>query len=111
MAHNGTTNILSAEGNEMFSRRGHGDGAATHTQLLADVPSTAKRVTFGRGPYLGRLLRKTTAVGLTFLCMGCTALPGPLKKLPTPFGPSAKEQALRKQVEADSFPTARQAGL
>lgn len=35
-------------------------------------------------------------------CTGCGSLP---------FAQSPKERALRKQAEADSFPTAQQAGL
>jgi hypothetical protein len=46
---------------------------------------------------------KVVTVGLVLLSTGCSSLPVPL------FG--SKEQVLRKQVEADSFPTAKQAGL
>jgi hypothetical protein len=52
-----------------------------------------------------------TAASLLMFSIGCSSLPGPLKWLPTPFGEGAKTQALRKQAEADSFPTAKQAGL
>jgi len=48
---------------------------------------------------------------LTLVCVGCTSISGLPKKLPNPFDQSAKEQSLRKQVDADSFPTAKQAGL
>jgi hypothetical protein len=58
---------------------------------------------------MGRLLR-LTVVMLVAWSAGCTSTPAPLKKLPLPFA-GHKEQALRKQVEADSFPTAQQAGL
>jgi hypothetical protein len=60
---------------------------------------------------MGRLLRRLTGVVLMLLCAGCSSTPGPLRKLPIPFGSHSKEQTLRKQVEADSFPTAKQAGL
>jgi hypothetical protein len=43
--------------------------------------------------------------------VGCTALPGPAKHLPNPFGPSMKERALKKQVDSDPFPAAQQGGL
>jgi hypothetical protein len=60
---------------------------------------------------MSRLPRWLTIVALVLCSVGCTAAPGPLKKLPLPFGGGMKEQALRKQVDADSFPTAKQAGL
>jgi hypothetical protein len=59
----------------------------------------------------GRLLCRMAVVALLLWCLGCASTPGPLRKLPTPFGSHANDQALRKQVEADSFPTAKQAGL
>ncbi len=46
------------------------------------------------------------ALAVTALSAGCAA-PGAL----WPFGPSARDQALRKQVEADPFPSAKQVGL
>lgn len=46
----------------------------------------------------------------TMLLAGCTSVPGPLRKLPV-FRNKAEEQTLRKQVEADKFPSAKQAGL
>jgi hypothetical protein len=49
---------------------------------------------------MGRRLCRLTLVALMLLCAGCSV-----------FGKSAKEQSLRKQVEADSFPSAKQAGL
>lgn len=58
---------------------------------------------------MGRLFCWLTVV-VALWCAGCTSAPGPLKKLPLPFG-NSKEQSLLKQVEADSFPTAKQAGL
>ena len=57
------------------------------------------------------MLHRLTLIALTLFCLGCSAAPGPLKKLSIPFVGNAKEQSLRKQVEADSFPTAKQAGL
>jgi hypothetical protein len=58
-----------------------------------------------------RRLYRSTVVALILLCAGCTSASGPLRKLPIPLGGNSKEQTLRKQVEADSFPTAKQAGL
>lgn len=49
---------------------------------------------------MGRQLGRLTVVALMLLCAGCSL-----------FGKSAKEQSLRKQVEADSFPSANQVGL
>ena len=57
------------------------------------------------------MLYRLTLIALTLFCTGCSAAPGPLRKLSIPFIGNPKEQALRKQVEADSFPTAKQAGL
>ena len=60
---------------------------------------------------MGRRLCRLTVVVLMLLCVGCASTPGPLRKLAIPFGRGSKDQLLRKQVEADSFPTAKQAGL
>ena len=57
------------------------------------------------------MLHRLTLIALTLLCLGCSASPGPLRKLSLPLIGNSKEQSLRKQVEADSFPTAKQAGL
>jgi hypothetical protein len=54
-------------------------------------------------------LRWMAVFAIALNCVGCASTPGPLDKLPIPFG--SRDQALRKQVEADSFPTAKQAGL
>ena len=51
---------------------------------------------------LGRRLSRLVVVVLSLLCAGCASVP---------FLGNSKEQTLRKQVEADSFPTAGQAGL
>ncbi len=59
---------------------------------------------------VSRLLCAAMAVALTVVLLGCSAAPAPLKKM-NPFGQSAQEESLRKQVEADPFPTAKQAGL
>ena len=59
----------------------------------------------------GRLLCRLTVVMLTVLCLGCSSTLGPLGTLLNPLAANSKEQSLRKQVEADSFPTAKQAGL
>ena len=58
-----------------------------------------------------RLLYRSAAVVAMLCCLGCASAPGPLSKLPIPFGGNAKDQSLRKQVEVDAFPTAKQAGL
>ena len=50
-------------------------------------------------------------LGAVLLAAGCSLLPGPLKKLPGPLGRNSADESLRKQAEADSFPTAKQAGL
>ena len=52
-----------------------------------------------------RLCRLAVIVPM-LLCMGCAS-----GRLPLPFGRHSSDQALRKQVETDSFPTAKQAGL
>jgi hypothetical protein len=56
-----------------------------------------------------RRLGCSLVIGL-LVWAGCAGAPGPLRKLPA-FGKNAEEQALRKQVEADPFPSAKQAGL
>jgi len=73
---------------------------------------SVRRVTTGRDGRAGisRLLAGLMAVGLTVLFLGCTAAPAPLKKL-SPFGANSQDESLRKRVEADPFPTAKQAGL
>jgi hypothetical protein len=58
-----------------------------------------------------RLLCRFGAVGLMLLGVGCSSASKPLQSLPNPFGPGAKDELLHKQVQADSFPTAKQAGL
>jgi hypothetical protein len=58
---------------------------------------------------IGRLLRGATVAGLTLLLVGCSDVPGPLKRL-SPLGHS-QDESLRKQVEADSFPNAKKVGL
>jgi hypothetical protein len=67
-------------------------------------------VTTARKQLTGRAQRlcRSTVITLILLCTGCTSARGVLQKLPIP---DAKQQALRKQVEGDSFPTAKQAGL
>jgi hypothetical protein len=49
-----------------------------------------------------RFLRCWIVLMLMLSCLGCGALTGPF---------FAQDKSLRKQVEADSFPTAKQAGL
>ena len=59
----------------------------------------------------GQWLRRLTVAVLMFLCAGCNATPARVQKLVPPVGQGSKDQTLRKQVDGDSFPTARQAGL
>jgi len=61
--------------------------------------------------YVGVALLYAAMLGVVLLAAGCSLLPGPLKKLPGPFGRNSADESLRKQAEADSFPTAKQAGL
>ncbi len=49
-------------------------------------------------------------VVLTLFLAGC-ASQGSTGGVFNPFAKSARDESLRKQVEADSFPTAQQAGL
>jgi hypothetical protein len=60
---------------------------------------------------MGRWLCPLLVVALMLMCAGCASTPGPLRKASIPVFGSSKEQSLRKQVEADSFPTAQQSGL
>ena len=50
-------------------------------------------------------------LALMTLLAGCGALGEPLQALMHPFAPSAHDDAIRKQAEADSFPDAKHAGL
>jgi hypothetical protein len=58
-----------------------------------------------------QLLCRFTAVVLMLFCVGCSPASKPLQSLPNPFGQNSKDESLHKQVDADSFPTAKQAGL
>jgi len=58
------------------------------------------------------------AIVLTFSVTGCTTAGPPTRKssipvqlLPLGLGEKAKEESLRKKVEADSFPRAAEVGL
>ncbi len=62
------------------------------------------------GCRLGRFAA-AVAVAAAVLSAGCAAAPGPLNTSPWPFGLGARDQSLRKQVEADPFPSAKQVGL
>jgi hypothetical protein len=59
---------------------------------------------------MGRLPHCMILVVLSLVCAGCAAS-GPSKGLSLPLIKNAKDEALRKQVEADSFPSAQQVGL
>jgi hypothetical protein len=54
-----------------------------------------------------RLLRQLVLIVLAFSFTGCAALG--LSKLP--FAKNSQDESLRQKVEADSFPSAQQAGL
>ena len=56
-----------------------------------------------------RLLLAPMLVALALPSAGCGIVPGPLKNL-VPLGNSSDE-SLRKRVEADSFPAAKNVGL
>ena len=55
-------------------------------------------------------LRAGLLAAMTVLT-GCGSLSQPLHDLTHPFGPSAHEESVRKQAEADSFPDAKHVGL
>ena len=59
---------------------------------------------------MSRLLRCVSLAALLISWAGC-ASPGSEKGLSIPFVKNSRDETLRKQVEADSFPTAQQAGL
>jgi hypothetical protein len=59
---------------------------------------------------VGRLLLGATLVGLALPWAGCSAASGPMKHL-VPWGGHSQDEALRKRVEADSFPAAKNVGL
>ncbi len=60
-----------------------------------------------RGRWLSRLAAASLAAALL---AGCAGPGGPAGSL-WPFGASGRDEALRKQVEADPFPSAKQVGL
>jgi hypothetical protein len=43
--------------------------------------------------------------------IGCSMLPGSVRDMPGKIGLRSREAELRAKVEADSFPTAKEAGL
>ena len=57
-----------------------------------------------------RLLCGTTAALLVLCCVGCRSASKPLHNLSNPFSQNSQDESLHKQVEADRFPTATQAG-
>jgi hypothetical protein len=62
------------------------------------------------------LLRRLSKLALLAMCLvaisaGCSVLPGPVLKLPSKIGVKSQEAELRAKVEADKFPTAKEAGL
>lgn len=59
---------------------------------------------------MGRFLR-CLAVAITLLtCVGCAVMESS-KKPSLSFGKQREDESLRKKVEADSFPSAVQAGV
>jgi hypothetical protein len=60
-----------------------------------------------RGRWLSRLAAASLAAALLAGCAGPDRPAGAL----WPFGPGARDAALRKQAEADPFPSAQQVGL
>jgi hypothetical protein len=69
---------------------------------ISGMNAVYNRLTSVLRPTLGRLI----LAAIMLFCVGCAA-PGPLREL---VG-GGSDQSLRKQVEADSFPTAQRAGL
>jgi len=57
---------------------------------------------------IGRRLCHLFVLALMLFSVGCDSAP---KKRLSLFGENAKDRQLREQVEADSFPSAKQAGL
>jgi hypothetical protein len=51
------------------------------------------------------------AVGLAILNSGCSALPQSMRNLPAKIGLRSQESELRAKVQADKFPSAKEAGL
>jgi hypothetical protein len=63
----------------------------------------------GRMTNFTRLLLAAAVIALALTSTGCSILPGPLKKLDAQGNSS--DEALRKRVQADSFPAAKNVGL
>jgi len=42
---------------------------------------------------------------------GCSSMPGTIAKVPSKIGLRSKDAELRAKVQADKFPTAKEAGL
>jgi hypothetical protein len=79
------------------------------TPSIKDIPHVS--IAHNELTTMGRFLCRLTVVVLTLLCASCSSTPGPFGTLLRPLEGNSKEQSLRKQVESDSFPTAKQAGL
>jgi hypothetical protein len=54
---------------------------------------------------------KAGLLAALMLPAGCGSVSAPLQSVSHPFGPSAHDEAIRKQAEADSFPDAKHAEL
>lgn len=52
-----------------------------------------------------------SAMGAAMSLAGCAKDSAGTPKLSAPFGRNAREESMRKVVEAGSFPTAKQAGV
>jgi len=59
---------------------------------------------------MGRLSCSIILAAIAFSAPGCAA-PEASKGLPIPLFSGGRDASLRKQVDADSFPTAKQAGV
>jgi len=67
-------------------------------------------------PFRCRLGRRLLALFLLAACLvllnaGCTVMPEAMRNLPAKIGLRSKEAELRAKIEADKFPTAKQAGI
>lgn len=51
------------------------------------------------------------AACLILPCTGCSLLPAGMGNLPAKIGLRSKQAELREKVQADKFPTAKEAGL
>jgi hypothetical protein len=62
---------------------------------------------FGRRFILAFLL----LIGTVAIPAGCSMMPKSVRNLPAKFGMQSEDNALKAKVDADKFPTAKEAGL